>query len=578
MMGPEGGRQSQTGLYVLAAHEIFRKLVDYPHLAIEVSFFEIYGGKFFDLLNKRKKLQLQEDAHGAVHTVGLREVECTSANELVQQILTGNGARQTGGTSVHSNSSRSHAILQIVAKTKRKRKVHGSYAFIDLAGCERARATQKSERQRRIEGAEINKSLLALKECIRALDQNASHLPFRGSKLTQVLKDSFVGNCRTVMIATVAPGSSSTEYSLNTLRYASRVKEMKESKKKKSKVNAYMPHTSSAFARADTPPPESDDEKPEDYLPSESGLVENGFTKEYDDDDDNDDDGDSLLSKTWGGGSMAQALSQARKKSKEMDREVHRPNNRRLMYQSRDDSSVYTSSTARSMHRDRNGRKSMLIRSKTGLGLVQSSIPTHIGSGSRSWIQRRESGIQNPSMAGKSLNSRASLIGELPSFAKRQNNGSVAGVKVSNESKDYKFMTRKKKSNSIGNGQSSDTRISDVARKQLYENGSEEELLEFYQHICAQILEEEAAILEQHRRHIHETMLLVKEEMELLKRFEAKRLSVDDYVDRLLDISAKKAKKGSSLDNRVKAFKANLQEEELLNNQIEEIQSRNQSI
>jgi len=74
-------------------------------------------------------------------------------------------------------------------------------------------------------------------------------------------------------------------------------------------------------------------------------------------------------------------------------------------------------------------------------------------------------------------------------------------------------------------------------------------------------LEEETAILEQHRRHIHETMLLVKEEMELLKRFEAKRLSVDDYVDRLLDISSKKAKKGSSLDTRVKAFKANLQEE-----------------
>lgn len=59
----------------------------------------------------------------------------------------------------------------------------------------------------RIDGAEINKSLLALKECIRALDQNKVHTPFRGSKLTLVLKDSFTGNCRTVMIGNISPCS-----------------------------------------------------------------------------------------------------------------------------------------------------------------------------------------------------------------------------------------------------------------------------------------------------------------------------------------------------------------------------------
>jgi kinesin family protein 2/24 len=82
----------------------------------------------------------------------------------------------------------------------------------------------------RIDGAEINKSLLALKECIRAIDQEKRHLPFRGSKLTMVLKDSFIGNCRTIMIGCVSPNSLSCEHTLNTLRYADRVKELKNTK------------------------------------------------------------------------------------------------------------------------------------------------------------------------------------------------------------------------------------------------------------------------------------------------------------------------------------------------------------
>lgn len=73
-----------------------------------------------------------------------------------------------------------------------------------------------------MEGAEINKSLLALKECIRALDNDQGHIPFRGSKLTEVLRDSFVGDSRTVMISCISPSSGSCEHTLNTLRYADR--------------------------------------------------------------------------------------------------------------------------------------------------------------------------------------------------------------------------------------------------------------------------------------------------------------------------------------------------------------------
>lgn len=104
----------------------------------------------------------------------------------------------------------------------------GKMSFIDLAGSERGADTIDQNRQTRLDGAEINKSLLALKECIRALDLDKKHTPFRGSKLTQVLKDSFTGNSKTTMIANVSPAASCCEHTLNTLRYADRVKELKK--------------------------------------------------------------------------------------------------------------------------------------------------------------------------------------------------------------------------------------------------------------------------------------------------------------------------------------------------------------
>ena len=98
--------------------------------------------------------------------------------------------------------------------------------LVDLAGSERAADCQSNNRTRRLEGAEINKSLLALKECIRALDMKNGHIPFRASKLTMVLRDSFINAAvsKIVMIACVNPGSSSSDHTVNTLRYAERLK------------------------------------------------------------------------------------------------------------------------------------------------------------------------------------------------------------------------------------------------------------------------------------------------------------------------------------------------------------------
>ncbi|NXG43015.1 KIF24 protein, partial [Psilopogon haemacephalus] len=224
------GTHRNPGLYALAAKDIFRYLEasqSRKDLLVFISFYEIYCGQLYDLLNGRKRLFAREDSKHVVQIVGLREVQVNSVELLLEVILKGGKERSTGATGVNSDSSRSHAIIQIQIKDTANR-IFGRISFIDLAGSERAADARDSDRQTKMEGAEINQSLLALKECIRALDQEHAHTPFRQSKLTQVLKDSFIGNSKTCMIANVSPSHIATEHTLNTLRYADRVKELKK--------------------------------------------------------------------------------------------------------------------------------------------------------------------------------------------------------------------------------------------------------------------------------------------------------------------------------------------------------------
>uniref|UniRef100_A0A8C7VC54 Kinesin-like protein n=1 Tax=Oncorhynchus mykiss TaxID=8022 RepID=A0A8C7VC54_ONCMY len=217
------------GVYALAARDVFLMLKkpNYKKLDLNVfaTFFEIYSGKVFDLLNRKAKLRVLEDGKQQVQVVGLQERDVKCTEDVLKLIEVGNSCRTSGQTSANAHSSRSHAVFQIILR--RRGKMHGKFSLIDLAGNERGADTSSADRQTRLEGAEINKSLLALKECIRALGRNKPHTPFRASKLTQVLRDSFIGeNSRTCMIATISPGMASCENTLNTLRYANRVKEL----------------------------------------------------------------------------------------------------------------------------------------------------------------------------------------------------------------------------------------------------------------------------------------------------------------------------------------------------------------
>jgi kinesin family protein 2/24 len=220
----------KKGIYAMVAEDVFNFLESPEYkdlnLIVSASFFEIYGSEVFDLLANKAKLRILEDGHHQVHIVGLMDNVVNSVDEVIKLIQRGNTARASGKTSANPNSSRSHAVFQIVLRTPQRNRVHGTFSLIDLAGSERGSDRSTVSKQTTLEGAAINKSLLALKECIRALGKQASHVPFRSSKITQVLRDSFIGQkSKTCMIGMISPGMGSCNHSLNTLRYADRVKE-----------------------------------------------------------------------------------------------------------------------------------------------------------------------------------------------------------------------------------------------------------------------------------------------------------------------------------------------------------------
>ena len=197
-----------------------------------ISFFEIYRGSLYDLLNNKNKVEILDDKNGKVHIYGLIN-QIAETPEMMHHIIdSANAIRTTHNTVTNETSSRSHAICNIVIKLKNTDEEYGKLSLVDLAGSERAQETQSNDKERRAEGAEINKSLLALKECIRALDEKKSnpdqHVPFRASKLTHVLRDSFVSKSnksRIIMISCVMPSYKCCNHSLNTLRYSDRLKE-----------------------------------------------------------------------------------------------------------------------------------------------------------------------------------------------------------------------------------------------------------------------------------------------------------------------------------------------------------------
>ncbi len=111
MMGTTDG--SVPGLYVLAAYDVIELLQQYEDLEVYLSFYEIYCGKLFDLLNNKEEVICREDAKQHVNIVGLTEKPIKEVEEIMRYIQTGLQSRTSGTTGANADSSRSHAILQM---------------------------------------------------------------------------------------------------------------------------------------------------------------------------------------------------------------------------------------------------------------------------------------------------------------------------------------------------------------------------------------------------------------------------------------------------------------------------------
>lgn len=258
------GTATSPGVIPLAITDIFSFIRETPHreFLLRVSYLEIYNERIHDLLSapaangagaaapQQEEIKLREDSKRGVYATPLKEEIVQSPTQLLRVIARGDHARRTSSTQFNSRSSRSHAVVQIVVESRERVPTGNSQdkrsgiapggvrvstlSLIDLAGSERA----ADDKERRTEGAHINKSLLTLGNIISKLseskdkqgnptDREGRHLPYRDSKLTRLLQPALSGGslvsilCTVQMVSSVNANSGET---LNTLKFAARAK------------------------------------------------------------------------------------------------------------------------------------------------------------------------------------------------------------------------------------------------------------------------------------------------------------------------------------------------------------------
>ena len=205
---------------------------------ISLAFVQLYLESIQDLLDPdSREIRIREDPEKGVYLEGVQWFKCNSPEECSKIFHKGEINRNTECTKMNAHSSRSHAIL--IMKIEKSIKITNpknikniknadrlltcSYLhLVDLAGSERVRKTGATE-MRLEEAKKINLSLLCLGNVISSLtNPNVSHISYRDSKLTRLLKESLGGNAKTSLIVTVSPSSYNTEETMSSLYFALR--------------------------------------------------------------------------------------------------------------------------------------------------------------------------------------------------------------------------------------------------------------------------------------------------------------------------------------------------------------------
>lgn len=200
---------------------------------IRVSYVELYNGKSRDLLNSQQaNLEIKQNMAKNFYVKGAAMPEVTSFDEAIRWFNAGTDRRQTASTDLNDTSSRSHSLFTLQIEQFDFEPDPSSpivYAskinLVDLAGSEKLSKTNATGETAK-EGCNINLSLSALATVIDTIVKGGKHIPYRGSPLTMLLKDSLGGNAKTVMFANVGPSDRNVSETISTLRFALRAKQI----------------------------------------------------------------------------------------------------------------------------------------------------------------------------------------------------------------------------------------------------------------------------------------------------------------------------------------------------------------
>ncbi|CAG9816249.1 unnamed protein product [Phaedon cochleariae] len=225
---------------------------DDSEVEISLSFIEIYNEKVFDLLLNDKPEDKPLQVKG-LKAQGFCQERVYNSQEAKHFLKIGNKNRHTAETKQNAKSSRSHAIFTIYCNVKHKdnNTTSAKLNLVDLAGSESIKKTgnQGSTFQ---EGVNINRGLLSIGQVMTALSTNASHIPYRQSIITSILKDSLNTHNYVSLIACVSSLAEDSTETSQTLEFAQRVKKMKNKPEVNEVISQYRRENPALFSQPRT--------------------------------------------------------------------------------------------------------------------------------------------------------------------------------------------------------------------------------------------------------------------------------------------------------------------------------------